>query len=267
MHYRNTVEAVYIHIDELQQIISKIGADGKIHAIDVDLAMDKLRYVYDLMLSMKNEAGIGYNHAAEERMPEPELAKNKIENIQEPVVEKIQVKAEEKAIITIEEIPVEEKPDQPMEFTKVKTEPKPEIKAEPEITYEPEKTRAEIDTRIKTSDGKKIFGETFSSDKHSLNEELMQKSSPADLSSKFKTAPIASITGALGLNEKFELIQNLFGGDNKKYEKTIDILNTATNFNEAYDYLASNFNWDMNDVYTQRLLELIRRKLIVHKNG
>ena len=56
MHYKNTVEAVYIHLDEIQQIIANMGTDGTIHNIELDLAMDKLRYVYDLMISLKGEA-------------------------------------------------------------------------------------------------------------------------------------------------------------------------------------------------------------------
>jgi hypothetical protein len=242
MHYKNTIEAVYIHLEELQQIVAKIGADGQISAIEADLAMDKLRHVYDLMISLKNEASVLETRQFEFQVEEePVVAETKkIEISQEPLVK--------------------------AEHIEIKVEPKQTQKAEPEMKPELEKTRAEIDSRVRTTDNKKFLGEAFAKEKPSVNEELSQKVSTSDVSSKLKAQPISSITGAIGLAEKFELIQNLFGGDKIKYEKTIEVLNAAGNFNEAYDYLSSNFGWDMNNIYAQRLLELIRRKLIVRKN-
>lgn len=242
MHYKNTVEAVYINLEELQQIVANIGADGKIHYIDIDLAMDKLRHVYDLLISMKNEAIYSEKLRAE-------IQKDETTN-------------------TIAEKPIEIHKESVLTSSSIKNNPviNTESKVEKEETPDLEKTRAEIDTRIRTSDGKKFLGEVFKKEKPSLNEELSHKGTPADVTTKIKSQPISSITAAIGLAEKFELIQNLFNGDKIKYEKTIEVLNSASNFNEAYDYLSSNFGWDMNDVYAQRLLELIRRKLIVRKN-
>ena len=241
MHYKNTIEAVYIHLDEIQQLIANMGSDGNIHTIELDLAMDKLRHVYDLMISLKGESSFSEVRQVEFNLNESTISKEETFHVhskqkQETQPEEKIIEIEEKKSVPIEKIP------------------------------ESVKSKPEIETRIRTSDGKKFLGETFVSEKHSINEELSQQKQSSDIASQLKSKPITSITGAIGLNEKFELIQNLFGGDKVKYEKTIEILNAAINFNEAYDYLSSNFNWDMNDIYAQRLLELIRRKLIVRKN-
>jgi hypothetical protein len=68
------------------------------------------------------------------------------------------------------------------------------------------------------------------------------------------------------LNEKFELINELFGGDKARFEQMMQELNVAGSFVEAYNYLNTTFNWDMDSPYVQRLLELIRRKLIVKRD-
>ena len=81
------------------------------------------------------------------------------------------------------------------------------------------------------------------------------------------TAPISSITSGMGLNDKFELINELFKGNREKFDKCMEVLNTAGSFVEAYNYLETNFDWDMDDPYVQRLLELIRRKLIVRRDA
>jgi hypothetical protein len=247
MRYKNTVEAVYINLEELQQIVANMGTDGQIHAIDVDLAMDKLRHVYDLMISLKQEALHTVLAQKADRHDE-------ISTMQEVKKEVTPTETEQKS---------EDKP----EYIEPEDKAKSLKKAEPEKKPETEKTKAEIESRVRTTDGKKFLGETFIKEKPSFNEELSQKVSSSDVTSKLKSQPITSITSAIGLAEKFELIQNLFGGDKVKYERTIEVLNSAGNFNEAFDYLSSNFDWDMNNnIYAQRLLELIRRKLIVRKN-
>ncbi|MBA7516680.1 hypothetical protein ES705_08728 [subsurface metagenome] len=99
-----------------------------------------------------------------------------------------------------------------------------------------------------------------------MNEEIAGKSKKKDISSQLQSSPISSISGAIGLNEKFELINELFEGDKDTFESTLQVLNMAGSFVEAYNYLDKNFNWDMDNAYVQRILELIRRKLIVRRN-
>jgi hypothetical protein len=239
MQYKNTIEAVYIHLDEIQQSVARIGVEGDIRAIDVDLTLDKLRDVYDLLLSLRNESGAIKDIPKVESkvMPKaPDIS----------VVEDVIEETEETIELSVEEQIVE------------KESPKPEIRDEP--------TQAEKNSRVRTSSDRKNLGESFSSGKPILNEELSQSNPLTDVSSRFKTKPISSIGSAIGLNEKFELIQNLFDGDSLKYNHTMDVLNMSTDFNEAFEYLNSNFNWDMNDPLVVRILELIRRKLIVKKN-
>jgi len=154
--------------------------------------------------------------------------------------------------------------------------------AEEEIA-EPSDNRAASDEKIEKQDdsvnleenskkeesrpGKVSFiSDRYKNSKPTLNEEMEGKSRKENLSTHLNLTPIHSISGAIGLNEKFELINELFAGDKNKFESTLEFLNKSDTFVEAYNYLNDNFDWDMDSVYVQRILELIRRKLIVRRN-
>lgn len=250
MQFKNTIEAVYVHLDEIQQLVAKIGFDGEIHAIDVDLVMDKTRRVYDLMLLLKQEA-----------------ASFKSKEIVEPEKEKIIV-PETFVVSDTQSINVHEsKADMATEANaNAETEAKAETIAKHEdiITVHDKKQQnivLETEKREPTSGSKKTLGETFTKSKPSLNEELSQHAPKSDINAHLKKKPIASLTSAIGVAEKFELIQNLFGGNKVKYDDTIKVLNSFTVFSEAIKYIEDNFDWDKNSAYAQKIIELLGRKL------
>lgn len=249
MHYKNTVEAIYISLEEVQGIISEMGTDQDIRTIDIDLASDKVRHIYDLLNHLKSE--VARIQVKEEKIIEEPVV-NKVEEDDENVIE---FDMEEKTDTTTKNI--EQKTE--VEVGEKKSEKKPQ--SEP-----PQRTQAEIDSRVKLPSGKKFLGETFEKKSSSLNEELSKKINPSKITEKLTSKPISNIGSALGLNEKFEIIKNLFDGDKDKYEYTLQVLNAASDFNEAYEYISSKLNWDMDNLYVQKILELIRRKLIIKKN-
>jgi hypothetical protein len=112
-----------------------------------------------------------------------------------------------------------------------------------------------------------ILAEKYQAGKSFINERLAQANGKKDLSSKLQSKPIEDIAGALGLNDKYKLIRDLFSGNPEIFEETVDRLNQASNFNEAFKYINANFDWEMEDESVQLLLDLVRRKFIVDKNG
>jgi hypothetical protein len=240
IQYRNTIEAIYLHLDEVQQLVANFGTRERIPSIEVDLAMDKLRNVYDLMLSLRLET-IQENHVPDQ-------------SVDVPFEVEVQNTAEEQKMDTA--LPKENLISESI---------KSRIYADERESIEEtkEKTKAEKESRVRVPQTNVSSGEGIK-EKSFSKEDSLQKS--GDISTYIKSKPIANISNALGLNEKFELIQNLFGGDKIRFEQTMNYLNAASDFNEAYEYLANNFKWDMDDTYVQRILELLRRKLIVKKN-
>lgn len=238
MQYKNTIEALYIQLNEVQQNIASWGADKELRKIDIDLALDKLRNVYDLVLSLKAEPNFMQAPLEE---PNTQLVDDTIEITKEVIESKPE---------KVPEIKVEAKTENIKKTTE---------QIITELTKKVPKTSA--------SNEKSNLSEKFSHNRPTLNEELSSQVESADLANQLKNRPVTNLSSAIGLNEKFEFINNLFNGDKVKYEETIDKLNMATNFNEAYNYLSIKLNWDMSDPSIQRILDLIRRKLISNKNG
>jgi hypothetical protein len=110
------------------------------------------------------------------------------------------------------------------------------------------------------------IADKFKGEKKFINERLADNGNRQDLSSKLQSKPIREIGTSLGLNDRFKLINELFNGDKDSYQKTINILDGASNFNEAFNYISSSYDWDMEDEAVQLLLDLVRRKFIVNKD-
>jgi hypothetical protein len=118
----------------------------------------------------------------------------------------------------------------------------------------------------KASEEPATIADKFKGEKKFINERLGDNGNRQDVSSKLQSKPIRDIGTSLGLNDRFKLINELFNGDKESYQQTINILDNATNFNEAFNYISTSYDWDMEDEAVQMLLDLVRRKFIVNKN-
>jgi hypothetical protein len=121
-------------------------------------------------------------------------------------------------------------------------------------------------SKSKTQDEPATLADKFKGEKKFINERLADNGKRQDLSSKLQSKPIREISTSLGLNDRFKLINELFNGDKESYQKTINILDNAGNFNEAFSYISTSYDWDMEDEAVQLLLDLVRRKFIVNKD-
>jgi outer membrane biosynthesis protein TonB len=72
---------------------------------------------------------------------------------------------------------------------------------------------------------------------------------------------IEDLRKAIGLNDKFLMIRDLFGGDADRYEDTIDTLNEFEDLDECIIYITENFRWNPDSEGAKLLISLIERKL------
>ena len=66
---------------------------------------------------------------------------------------------------------------------------------------------------------------------------------------------------AIGLNDKFLMIRDLFDGDAARYEDTITTLNEFDDLDECMIYIVENFVWNPDSEGAKLLVSLIERKL------
>lgn len=72
---------------------------------------------------------------------------------------------------------------------------------------------------------------------------------------------ITEIRKAIGINDKFLLIRDLFGGDANLYEDTITHLDEFDDLDECMIFIVENFRWDPDSEGAKLLVSLIERKL------
>lgn len=72
---------------------------------------------------------------------------------------------------------------------------------------------------------------------------------------------ITEIRKAIGLNDRFLLIRDLFGGDATLYDQTITRLDEFDDLDDCMIYIVENFRWNPDSAGAKLLVSLIERKL------
>ena len=230
MNFELVIETINKDIQDIEKTVINFKNRSSLPRVEIDLAMEKVRKLYDSLQSLIEEGPT-------EKTITPEDKPEKLNAFE----------LEENSSATDKEI-AETSPVLTKESGK-------KIEENSQIILEEQK-----------NDKTEIIADRLQNGQSFRNESLKQQVSSKDLSSKLKSQPISDIGAAMGLNEKFSFIKVLFNNDPDKFTETINILNHASNFNEAYSYLSDNFNWDMDDSQVQKLLDLTRRKLIIREN-
>ena len=91
--------------------------------------------------------------------------------------------------------------------------------------------------------------------------DALQGSASRDMAEKIASADTTSIRGAIGLNDRFLMIRDLFGGDAAAFDTAISALEEFTSLDDALLYINDNYDWNPQSRGAQMLVELLVRKL------
>lgn len=231
MNFRHTVEILTKDIQDIEKLVSNFQNYDKVPAIEMDLVLGRMQKVYEVLLMLKDSG-----------------AEEELKTRQDPysLVMKKEVKA----------MPVPET-DLPVEPHKTEK----RIEAPVEKPVEPAATRTSSKQKKEA-----VVGEKLEQGKSVVHEKISGQVQKEVLSAKIAASPIKSISGSIGINDKFLFIRELFSADAELFRSTMELLDSSPNFNEAYNYLLQNFNWDMDSEVVQQLLTLVRRKFITGGN-
>ena len=72
---------------------------------------------------------------------------------------------------------------------------------------------------------------------------------------------ISDLRKAIGINDKFIMLRDLFAGNEAQYNATIDALNNFTNLDDCMIYIVENFAWNPDSEGAKLIVSLIERKL------
>lgn len=220
--------------------------NGQLSASDIYSLLDDARNIHERMAILhylaiekgvkeENNKGIKFNFSSSDEAED--ISPNqtnlidaiKVEDHIEAVRKSI---GEQKPLFEIEEDKIEEKAslDSPVNT----------IKKEEEVTRE----------------------EEIQDNSISINDKFSSNAEQPTLADRLGQQPIQDLTKAIGLNQKFLFMNDLFEGENEKYKTAIETINNFSNFSEAQVYIKDNYNWDIEGVSTQKFIDLVKRRFL-----
>lgn len=105
-----------------------------------------------------------------------------------------------------------------------------------------------------------VLGEVINHDVQTLADTIAP---PRDRASELlRNEPVTDLRRAIGINDRFLLIRDLFGGDSAAYEAAIDALNGFDNLDDCMIYIAEHYAWNPNSDGAVLLMELLERKYL-----
>lgn len=233
-------------INGLQRLLqAKSSVAESMSRIEIDLALEKVRKLYDLLLQINIQQSKPVQPVGAEIFKQ-----------EEPVINEPGLK---------QEIPLEEQ-DKAQD----------DVIAEPEATEEPipeepgqnNDVLAE-DTGIKDIEPAipDLFSGTIASaarqkDK-TVVEKLSEENQAETIADKIGSHKITGLKQAIGINEKFFFINELFQGNMKEYNETINALDQVEGMQPAKDFLENicrKNNWNTEGNAVKKLNEFIERK-------
>ena len=280
-----------------QSLARQIDAK-EVSAIERDLALEKLRNIYDLLL--------GVTAAAEEQEP---LAESVIELIEELVDEVEEFDNSEEEVAEVAEPEPEPEPEQePEQEPEIEVRPKTKLAhsailalyddeeeeteeevapaeeegvveeevvaeeepekvvidmTEPIVEVEPEEVAEGAEPAAAEAEEeqpvKVVLGEVLGADQTTLADRIAADA-PADVASVANAQK--SLVEMIGLNDKFILLRDLFHNNHDYYEAAIDQLDEFEDIDEAMLFIHDNFQWNPNSEGAKLLVEMLSNKLL-----
>ncbi|WP_319479017.1 hypothetical protein [uncultured Draconibacterium sp.] len=174
---------------------------------------------------------------------EPEIEEESSSVIEEPVAaEKVEeqnsISTDVEEETTEEEQIVEEVKEEPVSEEKLQEENEPEDEPDPVV----------VSSRI---------GDRAITEK-SVND-LLSGNDDKKLEYKISNSPVKSIQAAIGINDRYQYIRELFSGNAETFAKTVVDLDNLGNIQEAVSYLQENFKWKKNET-SLKFVNLVKRR-------
>lgn len=133
--------------------------------------------------------------------------------------------------------------------------PEPKVEAKPEPAPVPSPAPAPTPVAQPTAEPVRL-GDVLGGNTTTLADKMADDSAPTAAFNR-----ITDLRKAIGLNDKFLMIRDLFDGDAARYEDTITTLNEFDDLDECMIYIVENFVWNPDSEGAKLLVSLIERKL------
>jgi len=238
-------------LESIKTHISRIKNDpDKVHKMDMDLLIEKTRDIYDKLIQLDGltitfETEIPHQNEAEiEETETMEAVDIKVEEIE---------KEEAKAEITEEDIKVEVHVEEIVDEVEEQIEEAQEKKEFREDFLEEKEETEKSTIDLFTSSAGPTLSDTYS------------EGEQPTIADKINKEGVNELREAIGINEKFLFINELFNGDLGRYNKVIDELDELSTIEGVNTYvleLKIQSQWADDNIALIKLTDLLNRKFV-----
>ena len=277
MENKKLVKILLKDMTDLEEMIAEVKTRGEFDVLEMEILHTRSKGILQLLqlLNGMEPAGVAPKMPVQ-TTPEKESEKPVQEIIKEPEVkEETEPQNEIKPVEVPQEKITEEKP---MENNQESEEEQEELQEEPVKKDEEEAPKETAEEMIKVEPREEPSAENQESDDVELEEEEVLEANQrlgdsflkgksvndilADqnkLEFKLSNRPVVSIQSAIGINDRFQYIRELFDGSAEKFTQTVSDLDKMNNITEAVKYLQRNFKWKKNET-SLKFVNLIKRR-------
>jgi hypothetical protein len=240
MEFNATIDLIIKDLNDACNIIDDLKNYEGVPELQVEFAKAKCKSAADVIALLKSS----------KHQPVP-VRTEKTAPAHVAEIHSVQIKTPDTAIMVEKQIPDEDK--KPLKTTRTKQFPD-----EPE--KKPEK-KAVAEKFTVTSKGSAVVADKFTDVPASLNEKLATGKKDADVTEIIKAKPIQSLKEAIGLNDKFIFISEIFNGNKEAYSHAIERLETIRSIADARAVIISYTGNNAENEAVEQLLELVKRKI------
>jgi len=227
MDLNAAIDIIIKDLNEAREIIDDLKGYPGVPELQVELAKSKCKSASEVIALLKNQ-----------------------------VVKPSSVKEEK--IIAKEAIQQEKPADKPDYVP-----PAPVITAEAEIEHHrseaPPVKKEEPSPAIRKHTESAIIADKFANRPESYNE-LRARKHDDDVFEVLKSKPLSTLDKAIGINDKFHFIREIFNGNHESYNQAINKLESVGNLSDAMAVIMSYTGDNTSNEAVKQLLDLIKRK-------
>jgi hypothetical protein len=264
MENKKLVKILLKDMGELEELIAEIKANKEFDALEMEFVHTRAKGILQLLqlFDSKNETVT--------KLPEIEHEiHTELKGKSEQDPEKKPVQNEKTADSEIKAEP-EQVDEQQKEVHYEKPEPQSVTSETPDAIIQEETENEKPDFESESNDDDDMLEEDIEKVEavSRLGDSFLKGKSVNDLINdqnklefKLSNRPVSSIQSAIGINDRFLYIRELFDGDNQKFLEAVKTLDSKQNIKEAVDYLRNNFRWKRNET-SLKFVNLVKRRFL-----
>jgi hypothetical protein len=253
MDFTKTLDIIIRDLREAYEIIDDFKNYPDVSIIQIELAKKKCKSAEEIITLLKTMKPDSPSHSVVEGV----VSVGNVQNIEKSKLSKPSRLAKTDVVSGISG-----KVKNDLYTADVTGEKMPEIKKqteEQEVSTEPEQPNPKR-TLDKLPESN-IVANKFNAVSNTYNEQHGNLKGDNIISSALKSRPVSNLVEAIGINDKFLYVREIFNGDQSSYNEAIVKLNRVDNLQDAKAVIMSYTGEGDENEAVKQLLDLVKRKL------